>query len=55
MANPTGTKKTIQLKKIPKWNFRSPLKVLNEEEAIKWSGCKQLYYWKEGKLWIVKA
>ena len=47
--------KIIQLKKLPKWDYRSPLKELDKKEAIKWAGCKQLYYWKEGKLWIIKA
>lgn len=55
MASDTGTQKIIQLKKLPKWLYYSPLKMLNEKEAIAWANCKQLYYWKEGKLWIVKA
>ena len=54
MASDTGTPKIIQLKKLPKWLYHSPLKVLSEEEAIAWANGKQLYYWKEGKLWIVK-
>ena len=55
MVNEPGIKKIIQLKKLPKWDYRSPLKELDEKEAIAWSKGKQLHYWKEGKLWIVKA
>ena len=47
--------KIKKLKKLPTWDYTSPLKVLNEKEAIKWANGKQLYRWEKGKLWIVKV
>jgi hypothetical protein len=49
--------KVIQLKKLPKWDCRCPLKVLNEKEAIAWAkgkGATMLYRWGRGKLWLIK-
>ena len=50
--------KIIYLKKLPRWDYHSPLKVLDEKEAIAWANCQGavvLYRWEKGKLWLIRA
>ena len=49
--------KIIKLKKLPRWQYTSPLGVYTEAEAIVWAagrGADTLYYFAPTEQWIVR-